>query len=251
MATPKLNTAAKSSGANKALIQSVKDEAGVTHSEAVEAINAYCLNGHAAGDPIDPTKVAAHLKDGPEKPSEKASGFVAQAREAAGATAPKNGFDIQAYMAQMKETAEGMLVKAGRYNATIDDARVGSDANDSGLFYGVLDVKLEGVPEGVEPIPLFAAVNTDDSLKTADGELDTEKFRENPHIARQFLAGLATVDKLIKIAGIDADELADVADADDLLQSFIGTELCVVVARSKDQYGLPANKIKKIVGPKK
>ena len=154
------------------------------------------------------------------------------------------GFRIGSFISQMSAAHEETLLDPGRYNVTIVDTCVGAESNDIGLKYGLLFCTVDGHPEADE-IPIFAAVDVDDDLKTADG-LALDKM--DPIARSRFLGGLKTIQKLIKFSDVTAEELAGVENPEDALACFIGTKLKVVLAKGKDQNDLPSNKIKSILG---
>jgi hypothetical protein len=236
MATSPLAKEAKDAGADKALVAAVKDATNITHNEAVDRINDYV--GIGFEPPLIAEKVIAYIKP-------ISGGLVAQAEEAMKDSAPA-GFQFGDYLKTMKEDHEENLLKPGRYEITISDTRVGANANDRGLFYGVLECTVDDQPDA-DPILMFAAVNVGELLKNPNGNLDLEKLGSDPIAKKQFLGGLATVEKLIQLSSVEMSEIAGATDADDMLANFVGQRYLAIVGSGTDQYGLKTNTIKKLV----
>ena len=243
MATSLLSQEAKDAGADSVLVAAVKDAANIAHNAAVSAINSYMTNGCEL--PLNADKVFARINGIKSIPDAKPDGLIAQAQEAMKDSAP-TGFKFGDYLTAMKDDHAENLLKPGRYPITISDTRVGANANDRGLFYGVLECVVDDQPEA-DPIPMFAAVNVGDALKDANGNLDLEKLSSDPIAKKQFLGGLATVEKLIQLSNVEMSEIADATDADDMLANFVGQRFLAIVGYGTDQYGLKTNTIKKLI----
>lgn len=158
-------------------------------------------------------------------------------------TPPKPGFNFGTFLADARKDEEAALLAPGRYNLAISDARVGAEPNDRGLFYAVV-ICVSGDVE----IPLILALDLSDDLKGEDGMPDAAKLADDPIARKQFLAGLSQLEQLQKACGITGAELAECTSADDAITLFIGGRFKAIIARGKDQYALPCNTIRKILG---
>lgn len=155
----------------------------------------------------------------------------------------KTPFNFGTYLAEARKEEEAALLPPGRYDLTVSDARVAAEPNDKGLIYAVLQCEAEDAE-----IAMIIAGDLSDDLKGDDGMPDAARLDEDPMVKRQFLSGLAQLEQLQKACGITAEEMAEAESADDAIASFIGSSFKAIVARGKDQYGLPTNTIRKIVG---
>lgn len=226
-------------------IRTIADAVGMSQSAVIgdieDAIESGCRTVEDVIGYIKPMPLPPGVPDTTPKPKAKAE----DPAPLPDAPTPKaTGFNLGSYVAQMSEAHEASLLPPGRYVVTVADTRIGSEANDIGLIYGLLICTVDGHPNA-EEVPIFAAVDVDDDLKTDTG-LAIDKM--DPIARARFLGGLKTVEKLIKFSDVTAEELAEAENAEEALTHFIGTKLKVVLAKSKDQNDLPCNKIKSIVG---
>ena len=144
----------------------------------------------------------------------------------------------------MESAATASLVQAGRYDCRISDVKIGAEANDLGLRYGVFDLEIIDHPDA-DPVPLFAAVDVDDTLIGEDG---LPKSDMDPVARSRFLGGLKVLEKLIRFTDVTPEEMAGAESVDDALAFFIGCTVKVAITKGTDRDGLPCNKVKTIIG---